>query len=295
VPELSVLLAVHDDEAFVGAAIQSVLRQTFEDLELIVVDDASTDGTPAILERVSDPRLIVLRNEQQLGLASSLNRGLDRASGRYVARLDADDVALNARFERQLGALRSEEIAIVGSAVSDLDEDGRRGRLHRMPMSARAVRWHALFSSPFFHPTVVFHREMLGDLRYDASFLESEDYDLWSRLLATGVQGGNLAEALVLKRVHPRQASLRRGGVQREFQRRVALREIERLAPEINADAAWRFAIGDSRDAAEYRRLLAAFEGRHGVDAEVRRRVARRLVRAGRLVAAARLGAMRTR
>jgi len=289
VPELSVLLAVSNDERYVGAAIESVLSQTFRDLELIVVDDASADGTPGVLRGFDDPRLVLLKNERQLRLAASLNRALEHASGRYVARLDADDIAVETRFERQLAALRSGGPAIVGSAIRDLDEDGRRGRLHRMPVGPRAVRWHALFSSPFFHPTVAFERETLGDLRYDTAFLESEDYDLWTRLLATGAEGGNVDEPLVFKRVHAGQASLARSDVQRSFQRRVALREIERIAPEVGAEAAWSFAIGRSRDATSYRAVLAAFEAKHGVDAEVRRAAARRLARAGSVAAAARL------
>jgi glycosyltransferase involved in cell wall biosynthesis len=281
-PRISVLLAVHDDARYVGAAVESVLQQSFRDLELIVVDDASTDETPRVLEAFSDRRMRVLRNGEQRGLAGSLNRALDEAQGRYVARLDADDVAAPERLARQLAAGST----ILGTAIRELDDEGREGRLHRMPLGARAVRWHALFSSPFFHPTVLVDREALGDLRYDTSFAESEDYDLWTRLLATGVEGGNLPEPLVLKRVHAGQASLRRGDVQRSFQRRVALREIERVAPGIEADAAWSFAVGRSRDAAAYRALLAAFEAKHGVDPEVRRAAARRLARAGRIVSA---------
>ena len=97
-PLLSVLLAAHDDATFLGEAVDSVLGQTLRDLELIVVDDASSDETPALLAAVADERLLVVRNEQQTGLAGSLNRGLDLARGRYVARLDADDVALPERM-----------------------------------------------------------------------------------------------------------------------------------------------------------------------------------------------------
>src|SRR5919204_3704615 len=275
-PQVSVLLAVRDDVRYVGAAVDSILQQSLRDLELIVVDDASTDETPSVLESVSDSRLRVLRNEQGRGLATSLNRGLDEARGRYVARLDADDLALPERLARQVEALRMTEVAALGSAIRDLDEDGREGRFHRMPVSTRAVRWHALFSSPFFHPTVLVDREALGHLRYDPEFLESEDHDLWTRLLATGAEGGNLPDALVLKRVHAGQASRRRGELQRSFQRRVALREIERIAPDVDAGAAWSFAVGRSRDANAYRALLAAFEAKHGVDPEVRRAAARR-------------------
>src|SRR5205807_5685609 len=260
----------HNDARYLPAAIESVLRQTVEDLELIVVDDGSTDETPAILSAVTDRRVVVLRNDRQLGLATSLNHGLDHGNGRYVVRLDADDVALPRRIELQLSCM--EQLAVLGTAVLDLDETGRPGTLHRNPLGPRAVRWLSLFSSPFFHPTVLVARDALGDLRYDPSYLESEDYDLWTRILARA-DGANLPEPLVLKRVHPGQASLRRGDLQQSFQRRIALREIARLAPGIDAETAL------NGDRGAFRALLDAFERTYGVDAEVRELAARKLGR----------------
>ncbi len=289
VPLVSVLLAVHNDARYVHAAVESALRQTVADLELIVVDDASTDETTAILSSISDPRLSVLTNEEQLGLAASLNRGLDQAHGRYVARIDADDVAFPDRVERQLARIRSAPpVAVLGAAVLDLDETNRPGTLHRNPLGARGVRWLALFGSPFFHPTVLVDRELLDrrGLRYDPAYLESEDYDLWTRLLGIA-EGANLGDPLVLKRVHAGQASLRRSDLQESFQRQVALREIARIAPELGreeAELAWELG-GGRRSGGEaapdaYLALLEAFERRHGIDAEVRRSAARTLLRA---------------
>jgi glycosyltransferase involved in cell wall biosynthesis len=272
VPLVSVLMSVHNDARFVAAAVQSVLDQTLDDLELIVVDDASTDETPDVLAAFADARLEVLRNDVRSGLAASLNRGLDAAQGAYAARLDSDDVARADRLERQVARIRTKpRVAVVGSAVRDLDEAGRSGALHLGPRGPRAVRWLSLFSSPFFHPTVLVDRARLDELgfRYDTSYGESEDYDLWTRLLAHA-DGANLAEPLVLKRVHPGQASQRRGDVQESFQRQVALREIARLAPEVDAERAWRVGArkaGGSRR--EYVRLLRAFDRVHGRDGEV--------------------------
>jgi glycosyltransferase involved in cell wall biosynthesis len=275
VPLVSVLLAVHNDARFLREAVESVLRQELADLELIVIDDGSTDETPSVLEQVHDTRLVVLRNDAQSGLAESLNRGLEQAGGAYVARLDADDVALPDRLERQVARLRADSrTAIVGSAVVDLDEQGRRGRTHVLPRGGRPVRWHALFSSPFFHPTVLFDREALTShgLRYDPSFEESEDYDLWTRLLAFA-DGDNLPEPLVLKRIHGGQASVRRRELQESFQQRVAVREIAQVAPDIDAELAWR--AGARKRAPrgarrELLRLLVAFERQYGRDGAVR-------------------------
>ncbi len=296
-PLVSVLLAVHDGARFLAAAVDSALGQTLRDLELVVVDDASTDATPGLLAACDDSRLVVVRNDEQLGLAASLNAGLERTTGRYVARLDADDLALPRRLERQVERLRAgPEIAIAGSDVADLDEDGRAGAVHELPRGPVAVRWHALFAAPFFHPTVLVDREVLDrhGLRYDESFLESEDYELWTRLL-TVADGDNVPEPLVLKRAHPAQASERRRELQTSFQRQVALREIARLAPDLpgeDAELAWR--LGSGRDpvrpgARPYRELLARFEREHGVDPGVREEAARALARAGAPATALRL------
>lgn len=292
-PLVSVLLAAHDAVRYVGAAIESVLGQTLRELELVVVDDGSTDGTPELLAAVSDPRLVVVRNEERLGLASSLNRALGAAAGRYAARLDADDVALPRRLERQLAALRARpELALVGSAVLELDAAGRLGRAHTMPSGSRAVRWHAHFGSPFLHPTVLFDRALLErhGLRYDERFAESEDFDLWSRLLDVA-DGDNVEEPLVLYRVHSEQATMRRRDVQRAFQREVALRRIRAAAPGLGderAELAWRVGAGEGvePDVAEragdaFLELLSRFEAAHGTSDSVRTAAARALARSG--------------
>jgi glycosyltransferase involved in cell wall biosynthesis len=292
VPLVSVLLAVHDDARFVRTAVESVLRQTLRDLELIVIDDASTDDTADVLAAISDSRLVVGRNDQQLGLAASLNSGLDRASGAYVARLDADDVAMPERLGLQVARIGGAPRAgVIGSAVLDLDEGGGPGRLHRMPAGALAVRWQTLFSSPFFHPTVLVDRELLEThgLRYDAALLESEDYDLWARMLEFA-DGDNLAEPLVLKRIHPGQATLRRGDLQRSFQRQVGLREIGNLLPDPDeAERAWQFGAGEDVAPDAFTELLCRFEQKHGIDRAVRDAAARRLARGGHVAQALRL------
>lgn len=292
---MSVVLAVKDGEPYLRAAVESVLRQTARDFELVVVDDGSTDATPDILDGVGDLRLRVLRNDRSQGLASALNRGLDEARGRYVARLDADDLAFHDRLARQVSALRARpQLAVVGSAVIELRTDGSPGRTHVMPCGPVAVRWHALFSSPFFHPSVLLDRELLEreGLRYDTALAESEDYELWSRLLAVA-DGDNLPEPLLAYRLHPGQASQRRRDVQRELQREVALGQIRTVASGLSedaADAAWHVGAGEpipvraeEGAAGAFLELLSAFERAQAPGADVgpvRAAAARALVRA---------------
>jgi len=241
-PLVTVVVAVANGERYVRQAVESVLRQGVTDLELLVVDDASTDATPEILEAVEDERLRVLRQGERRGLAGSLNRGLDEARGRYLARMDADDVALPQWLARSLQLLgRGASVGFVGSGVLDIDEGGRPGRLHVHEAGRASVRWRALFSAPVFHDTVVLERDLLehNRLRYDTAFGESEDYDLWTRLLEV-TEGDAVETPLVLHRLHAGQASRLRGGLQRSLALEVSLREIAALAPSLPPEQAER-------------------------------------------------------
>jgi glycosyltransferase involved in cell wall biosynthesis len=288
---VSVVLAARDAERTIAEAVGAVLGQTERDLELVVVDDGSLDATGDVLASVSDPRLRVVRNGEPLGLAGALNVGFETAAGAYLARMDADDVAGPGWLAAILTRLRAQPgTAVVGSGMIDLGLDGRLGTVHRLPSGARAVRWAALFSSPFFHSTVVLDRAVLEEhgLRYDTSFAESEDYDLWSRLLSVA-DGDNVQDALVLYRKHPSQASAKRATLQRDCQRRVALRQIAALTPELEetpAELAWELgaglplAAGSAEGAADaLRELVEAFERRYG-GREARQAAAWSLLRA---------------
>jgi glycosyltransferase involved in cell wall biosynthesis/GT2 family glycosyltransferase len=241
-----VLVAVSDGERHLERALTSIVRQTFPDFELIVVDDGSTDSTPAVLEGFADRRLRVVRNDERQGLAAALNRGLDVARGRYVARMDADDLALPIWLERVLARIGEEpRVAVVGAGIVEL-QPGGLGAAHIPEPGPAVTRWYSHFAaSPFFHNTVVFDRELFErhGLRYDESFGESEDYELWTRVLQHA-EADALAELLVLYRIHPEQASQRRAELQRELGRRVALAQIAATAPALapdEAELAWRF------------------------------------------------------
>ena len=250
-PLVSVVLAARDAEATVGEAVESVLAQTVQNLELILVDDGSRDRTGEIVTAIGDPRLRVLGNEAPLGLAGAQRRprrgrgNLRRADGRRRPR-----AAALARGGARADSLDS-WAAVVGTGMIDLDADGELGVVHRMPIGPRAVRWACLFSSPFFHSTVAVDRAVLERerLRYDTSFGESEDYDLWSRLLSVA-DGDNIGDAIVLYRKHEAQASARRATLQRECQRRIALRQIGALVPALDpsrAELAWLLGAGAAR------------------------------------------------
>jgi len=200
-PAVSVLMGVRDGAAWLPEAIRSVLGQTLADLELIVVDDGSTDATPTQLAAVRDPRLVV-EGQARAGLAVALNRALGRARGPLVARLDADDLALPTRLERQRAYLQAHpDVGLLGTAARLIDESGRDVGVIRPPEDDRAIRRALIRRNPFVHSSVMLRRALAASAGgYDTSFPVAQDYDLWLRLSAT-TRMANLPEPLVVRRL----------------------------------------------------------------------------------------------
>ena len=207
-PAVSVVMAVHNGARYVEQAVRSILDQTLADLEFVVVDDGSRDRTPHILETLAgeDSRLRVVAKEHS-GIADSANQGVALARGRYVARMDADDVSLPNRLERQLTEIeRRPTLGVLGSRVLYIDHAGRAAGEWRVPTGASLVRWSLLFGCALAHPTVIMRRELLGERPYNWSAPFAEDYELWVRLAAT-TDLDNLPEPLLQRRVHGRSVS----------------------------------------------------------------------------------------
>lgn len=200
---VSVLLAVHNDLAFLPAAVQSVLGQTLDDFELVVIDDGSTDGAGEYLDSIADPRIRVIHNDRNRGLTASLNLGLGLCRGAYIARMDADDLCAPDRLEKQENYLREHPAAgIVGSSRRLIDAAGNLIAIAQATTTDLAIRWKALLGNPFAHPSVMLRKSLLDAhaLRYDESFRTAQDYELWSRLLLHA-QGENLAGPLISYRL----------------------------------------------------------------------------------------------
>ena len=238
VPAVSCILPVHDGEDYVGEGVASILAQTFADFELIVVDDVSSDRTPQILASIRDPRLRFVRSEVRGGIAGSCNRGLALARGRYVARMDHDDVSLPQRFARQVAFLDAHpDVTICGTWVRMFADGWRRDRkLEPDPARIRAL---FLLFNVLSHPSVMIRREVLErhGLRYDESFESAEDYDLWTRT-SWVAKLANLPQVLLLHRVHPAQISQRGKPRQLDEGAFVRERELARLGVRFEPDEA---------------------------------------------------------
>lgn len=218
-PVVTVLLPVHNGAEHLEAALDSVLTQDFADLELLVIDDGSTDATPALLSACADPRLRVVRLEHT-GLIGALNRGLDDARGTFIARLDADDEMLPGRLGRQVDEFRRDP-ELVACGTDYVLFDGAVG-LVRTPRGDADCRAHLVFGSPIAHPAAMLRADALRayGVRYRAEYPHAEDFKLFSDLAAVGTLS-NLPEPGLRYRVHPAQVSQVQAGPQREMHLRI--------------------------------------------------------------------------
>jgi glycosyltransferase involved in cell wall biosynthesis len=203
IPAVSVLMGVWNGAPRVREAVESVLGQTMGDLELIVIDDGSTDGTPAILRSFGDSRLRVERLGRG-GLTSALNRALTLARAPLLARLDADDIAVPERLARQRAFLDAHpDVGLLGSAAREVDPSGRDIRTVRPPTDDAALRRALIRSNPFVHSSMMMRRAAVDLVKgYDPTFPVAQDYDLWMRLSRV-TRMANLAEPLVVRRILP--------------------------------------------------------------------------------------------
>jgi glycosyltransferase involved in cell wall biosynthesis len=216
-PEISVVMPVYNAAAYLEEAVRSILGQTFRDFEFIIINDGSTDATASILKRYAglDSRIRLYHQENQ-GMMSALNRGCQLARGQYIARMDADDVSLPQRLQRQLEYLEGHpEIGIVGTWIFNIDESGSVRGTWCPPTNPKLLKWTNFFGVCVSHSTVLMRRqviEKLGFYRPDA--VHAEDVDLWLRASSI-TEFGNVPEVLGKYRVwtgstHQRGLQLRR-------------------------------------------------------------------------------------
>ena len=227
---VSVLMSVYNGAPTLEKAAASVLAQTYRNLELILCDDASTDDTWRIMQRIAaqDARVTVFQNKTNRGLGASLNGCLSRAGGEYIARQDADDVSDPDRIERTMDFLLSSGAPYAACGVRVFD-DGGVWSTRQYPQK---ITKHIIAQkNPFFHPTMVFRRAVLegvGGYNETPETRRTEDYDLVMRLAAEGVIGENLPEILYSV-YEPKEAYLRHNAKTRLCEVRVRARGLRAM------------------------------------------------------------------
>lgn len=190
---------------YLPETLDSILDQSFRDFEIIALDDGSNDGTSRYLSSIRDKRLRLVRLNK-VGLPTALNHGLQLAKAPFIARIDADDVALPERLELQYRFLTERpDCVAVGCQSWRVDGEGRYIEDCTYPTGIDAIRWEAMFRCPVLHPGVMFRRqEILDEGGYNREFDVAQDYELWTRLLLQGKVLANLPEFLIRYRVHDR-------------------------------------------------------------------------------------------
>ena len=210
-PTVSVVMSVYNGEAFLPEAIESILGQTLREFEFLVIDDGSKDGTAEILGGYAsrDRRVRVVRHENK-GRVTSLNVGIGLATGKYIARMDADDVAMPYRLAEQIEFMeRHPEVGLLGGAVELISVTGQVVKTARPPLDDSAIKSLMLRYNPMFHPTVVMRKDVaLAAGGYRKALLDADDYDLWLRMSERS-RLANLGKTMVQYRIHSEQVSIR--------------------------------------------------------------------------------------
>jgi glycosyltransferase involved in cell wall biosynthesis len=196
-PQVSVIMSVKNGEKQLEKAILSVFSQTYTDFEFIIMDDASTDRTSELLSEVHDPRVRLLKNATNLGLTRSLNRAARIARGKFIARMDADDICLPRRFEEQVNFLESHPgHAVVGCSYSIIDDEDRVVRTLDLPERHQDITADLQTKNVIAHGTVMIRKKVFDELEgYDETFTYAQDYEFWLRLIER-YKAANLKEVL---------------------------------------------------------------------------------------------------
>lgn len=200
-PLVSVIMPVYNSEAFLAASIQSVLAQTYEHFELIILNDKSTDNSKTIIEQfaAADSRIVFIDKQQNIGPANLRNEGFALAKGTFIALLDSDDIALPERFEKQVSYLQNHpEVGVCGTWFTFF---GAQDKIIRHSQKHDDIKVSFLHSCNIGNPTVMLRKSVLKDFKFDNEYVPVEDYDLWSRLLVQ-TQFHNLPESLLNYRQH---------------------------------------------------------------------------------------------
>ncbi len=181
-PQTTVLIPTYNCSKYIVPAVKSVLAQKYTDYELLILDDGSTDNTEEIVSKISDSRIVYLKNSSNKGIVYTLNKGIDLAKGEYIARMDADDIVLGNRLQVQTDFLsKNPDYGIVGGWYQVTNENGKIIDTVEGVTNCSSAQLGLLFRNQFAHSVVTMRTDLAKQLKYDPEFQYCEDYDLWVR------------------------------------------------------------------------------------------------------------------
>lgn len=230
-PLVSILMSAYNSESYIREAIDSVLSQTYSNWELLVTDDCSSDSTLSILKEYAqmDERIVLFPNQQNRGLTYNLCQMCSHANGKYIARLDADDICRNDRIQKQVAFMEEHGFDIVCSYAKGI---GNSSRLMKVPKQGEDLRANLVFYNPIVHSSVMFKND--GSFVYDTTYLKAQDYELWDRMSGEKKSFGVLPEVLVYFRYHRNQISNKCSSEQTANCDKIRKRAVGRLVPNLS-------------------------------------------------------------
>ncbi|MEL5895823.1 glycosyltransferase [Bacteroides sp. GD17] len=227
-PLVSVIIPCYNAEKYIREAIDSIINQTYSNIEILCIDDCSKDNTLSMLREfeVIDNRIRVYSNPINMRIAAALNVGLEHTSGTYIARMDADDIAVHDRIEKQVKFLEAyPQIAICGGQCDVINEHGMQTGHISYPLSDEALKTLLLFDSCFAHPTVMFRKSIYNSLGGYADMMPVEDVEYWTRMAIAGYKFANLPDVLLRYRHH----SLQVTSTQNDYKKIEKLKQLSSL------------------------------------------------------------------
>jgi len=251
-PAVTVLMPVYNGRRYLDDAIESILKQTYKDFEFLIIDDGSTDESEEIIRSYSDNRIRLVCNQKNIGLAATLNQGIGISHGKYVVRMDCDDISLPERLETQFYFMeKNPRIAVCGTWV---DTFGSINSTWKYPLENDEMRSQLLFASCLVHPSVIIRKaSVIKDcLYYDESFIRSQDYELWVRISKKHVLA-NIGKVLLKLRIHENKVGEKFKVEQIEFADVVRHRQISELGISATKDelamhsniSRWRYELSE--------------------------------------------------
>ena len=235
-PKVTVLMPVYNAAPFLAEAMRSILDQTFQDFEFLIIDDGSTDDSAAIIGACTDSRIRLAGNGRNLGLVASLNRGLELARGEYVARMDADDISLPERLERQVRFMDAHpQVGVCGSWVRLFPE--KHAGIWKLPETFEDIRCWQFHTVGVAHPSVMLRRKFFREhaLWYDPQYRHIEDYELWGRAMQH-MQFANIPQILLEYRMSSGQICATHAEEQKAAVAPLRLRRVRELGIEPTAE-----------------------------------------------------------
>lgn len=227
-PTISVIMSVYNTQlSYLQDSVFSILNQTYKDFEFIIVDDASEIRIDKLIQDFNDKRIRLIRNEENIGLTKSLNKAIKLSRGKYIARMDADDISNKDRFELQVKYLEgNRDIGVLGTQAKTI---GEKFFSMKHPTEHEKIKTHLMFNSALIHPSVMVRAEILKENLYDEKYIKGQDYELWSRLIWQ-TKFSNIDQPLLEYRVHSEQATQRERKSQSETANQVRKRMLSLLS-----------------------------------------------------------------